>query len=529
MLSNFFSFKIILVTILCCFSSCTWRASITDIDREASVNNVDNSFVGECVDEALNTSQCLTATQRYVTSVLGSNIVGPNASLSSSITAGYYSGTTTATMSDANLLATNIKNGTSIFGVVGSFSGSFQTVMASTAHRDAGVQVIANLAGQSTSSQITLESEQNTYAGIDLPNTGGFNYRDIPDVSKDDDGYMGTSCKYALRPANDCGTNQNTIAARMADCLLQNPLSSSWNGEVQCNGSKGLWSLVTRNGANKEVWQDRRTGKIWSSKVTNGFVNWCQASGNTQMAAVTYSNSYNNTAGTPIVGNGTIGSLSGGDFAAAETIVITFSNATTFSVSGANCGGGGSSGGLTTTAGSTVTFSRANYCSFTLTQGSTNFAVNDKFVLQSVDGLSYGCVPGAISSLQPATPISYCTEAAGFSGPAGENWTTGVYLPTKGGMGKIATAQSPSVRWRLPSVDDFKIADVNGIRLVMPDMGIAGINRPTADGSPGAGTIEWTSSVFSFGRSNAFNFLPNYGHTSNAVMFSGLQVRCVGR
>lgn len=483
-----------------------------------------------CNDNALNAAQCSTAVNRYVASTLGGNITGANASLSTTIPTGFYNGSSTATMSDTNLVAANIKNGTSIFGVTGNYlgTGTFQQNMASSALRDAGIQVIPNLTGQTTSNQITLDNEQNTYAGADLPTTGGYNYRDIPDMTKDDEGYDGTTCKYATRPSVDCGTTQNTIAARIADCVTQNPSTSTWNGSTQCSSGQGNWKLVTRQGANKEVWQDQRTGQLWSSTVTSA-INWCQASGNTQMASLTYTNAFNNTAGTPVVGNGTIGSLSGGTTSAGETITITFTSATAFTVSGANCGGGSiASGGLTATAGSTVTWSRSNYCSFTLTQGSTNFAVNDKFTLQSVNAASYSCAPGATSALQPASPISYCAEAASVNASAGENWGTGVYLAAKGGMGKTATAQSPSVRWRLPSMYDYNIANANGIRFVMPDMGITGTSRPSSDGSVG-GNVEWSSSLVSFSRYYAWNFYSVSGNVGNVSRSSTYSARCVGR
>jgi hypothetical protein len=259
-------------------------------------------------------------------------------------------------------------------------------------------------------------------------------------------------------------------------------------------------------------------------------INWCQASGNIQLAPVTYSSSYNTAAGTPIVGNGTIGAISGGSSSAGETITITFTSATTFTVSGANCGGGSiTSGGLTASAGSTATFSRANYCSFTLTQGAVNFANNDIFIVKSVSAASYSCAPGAASALQPASPISYCAEVAGVNAPAGENWGTGVYMAAKGGMGKTATAQSPSVRWRLPSIEDYMQANVNGIRFVMPDMGIAGTSRPIADGSTGGINYEWSSSLYSNSRSIAWIFYASNGNVGYVNRVNGYPVRCSAR
>lgn len=134
----------------------------------------------------------------------------------------------------------------------------------------------------------------------------------------------------------------------------------------------------------------------------------------------------------------------------------------------------------------------------------------DIFIVKSMSAASYSCAPGAASALQPASPISYCAEVAGVNAPAGENWGTGVYMAAKGGMGKTATAQSPSVRWRLPSIYDYNIANANGIRFVMPDMGIAGTSRPSIDGSVG-GNTEWSSSLVSSYRYSAWSFVSYYG------------------
>ena len=505
-----------------------------------------------CTDDVLNAAQCSTAASRYVytaayggrnatcsaglnaaacwtnainqytTSTAGANVNGADGSLSATIPSGYYAGTETATMSDTDLVAGNIRTGITLFGVNGTLS--FSHLTASSALRDPGVKVIPNLTDlATTSAQLTLNNENTLYAGADLPTTGGYNYRDVPSMAVDDEGYYGTNCKYAPRPSSNCGTSQATLALRIADCQTANPSSSSWNGSTQCNGGQGLWRLVARSAANEEVWQDQRTGLLWSS-IVNTAINWCRATGNTELTPLTFINSFNNTAGTLITGNGTIGALSSGTTSANETVTITFTSATAFTVSGANCGGGAiTGGGLTVTAGSTVTWSRANYCSFTLTQGSTNFAVNDRFTLQSVQNSAYSCAPSG--PLQPASPVSYCAEAAGLNAGVGDDWVTPIYMTAKGGLGKNST---PGVRWRSPSIDDYKIADANGIRFVMPDMGIGGASRPSPDGSV-AGSAEWSSSVVSSGRFNAWVFIAGVGVVDGSIRSSTYGARCVGR
>ncbi len=503
---------------------------------------------------------------------LGTNVAGANGTLSATIPAAYYDGTTSCTMSDTNLTSGNIISGVTIFGVAGSIANegnfnaqnawpgagyyganpinlpsasqiaagstvlgvagavSFPSLVGSNAPRDAGIDVDAVLAGQTTSSQITLAQETTTYANTALPSGGGYNYRDIPNVTKDDEGYLGTTCNYAPRPSNSCGISaqDTTIALRISDCASKNPTTSSWNGATQCNSGQGLWNLVSRDGANQEVWQDARTGLLWSSRVSSG-ANWCEASGNTQYAPVAFTNAYNNAIGTPIVGTGTVGSISGGSASLGETITILFTSATTFTVTstGNGCSGGTQSGVLTATAGSTATWSRANYCSFTLTQGATNWAVNDTILLASTGANNYSCYPNAASGLQPASPLSYCAENGGsFTNyPAGESWPAGTYLPAKGLMGANST---PAVYWRLPSQHDYELAEVDGIRMVMPDMGVAGTNRPNIDAST-VGSPEWSSTTSSSLRGNGWVFNSQSGPFTTTFHYSSYAVRCVGR
>jgi hypothetical protein len=502
------AFLLLLPVLALGLSACSLKGGLSDSSGDSTVQSATGSSVTSWVNSLASTT---------VTASI------PNAT---------YSGKT-CSFTDANLVAGNIKSSTSIFGVTGTYVGNFQSAMGSMALRDAGVQVISNLSGQTTSFQLSLDNEQNLYTAADLPTTGGYNYRDVPDATKDSDNFQGVTCKYATRPSVNCGTTQTTIAARIADCAAQNPSSSTWNGATQCNRGQAIWKLVTRSAANKEVWQDQRTGQIWSSVVSQT-ANWCQASGNTQQAPVTFINSFNNAAGTPITGDGTIGSISGGTSSQAETITVTMTGATTFTVTGtaagAGCQGGAiTAGGLTGAAGSTVTWSRANYCSFVLTQGAINFANNDKFTLQSVDAANYSCAAGAASGLQPASPISFCAEVAGVNAPAGETWGTGSYMTAKGGMGKTATGTSPSIRWRLPSTEDQRQAEIDGMTMVMPDTGLPGSSRPTPDTSAGGLANEWSSTLSSNFRQNAWEFDPDVGGFSRTGRNTAQGARCVGR
>jgi hypothetical protein len=147
-----------------------------------------------------------------------------------------------------------------------SAGGSFVDFMASALHRD------------QTTAQITLKAE--LAQGVTALPAG---YRKFPRIGNDilptagdDDGYIGGSVTYALRPATSCGTNQSTVADRIAHCASQNPTRSTWDGSVSGNSGQGVWKLVTYNGAH-EVWRDERTGLLWSDNL--GTTNWCRASG----------------------------------------------------------------------------------------------------------------------------------------------------------------------------------------------------------------------------------------------------------
>lgn len=77
-------------------------------------------------------------------------------------------------------------------------------------------------------------------------------------------------------------------------------------------------------------------------------------------------------------------------------------------------------------------------------------------VVSNVGGVD--CTPGG--SLQPASPISLCAEVPGLT-------TSSTHDPVKGGMRAVATGTTPSVIWRLPTIYDWKQADLDGVRHVL--------------------------------------------------------------
>ena len=307
---------------------------------------------------------------------------------------GYYPGITSANLP----LASQYCTGTTIFGVAGTADCAASTLTSNT-NRDLGV------------TQLQQDSEVTTYAGAALP-TG---YRDVPVATKDDDGYNGINMNYVTRPSTDCGLS-GILASRITNCGF------AWSGAAHGNSGQATWSLVTRNGANKEVWQDQHTGLLWSSLVAGVGAtpadDWCEAAGDSEVADPT--------------------------------------------------------------------------CS-----GNT---------------------------------ISYCAET-GLSPDVvlGENWvpTTPSYSAAKGLMGKNS---APAVRWRLPTVHDYEQAEIDGIRMVMPDMGLPGGWRPSIDTSAGVTSgNEWTASMSDQSTANAFVFHADYGYVNFGARTSMYAIRCVGR
>lgn len=115
------------------------------------------------------------------------------------------------------------------------------------------------------------------------------------------------------------------------------------------------------------------------------------------------------------------------------------------------------------------------------------------------------------------TAWSACYEGAGFA-------NTGVLVPVpsldntgKGGMALAATGSSPAVAWRIPTFNDYEIADYHGLRFVMPDIGSNGVGE------------EWTGTVNSTNVVQAWTYSSVVGSHSSRSRGSGYSVRCVGR
>ncbi|NBW99264.1 hypothetical protein EBR03_06800, partial [bacterium] len=78
----------------------------------------------------------------------------------------------------------------------------------------------------------------------------------------------------------------------------------------------------------------------------------------------------------------------------------------------------------------------------------------------------YNCQAGEGGSLQPSTPLSVCADASLL---AGLNGISTYETPSSEDERKGNLSVS-SVKWRLPTIEDWQLANVNGIRKVLPNM-----------------------------------------------------------
>jgi hypothetical protein len=415
-----------------------------------------------------------------ILSSLTANTIGSGGGTSVTFTAPTGTAYSTVTVDEGSqFLAANVCSTATIYGLPGSASCSVSgtstvvsvlSVLQSGASRD------------STATQITVTQEVSTYAGVDFP----AGVRDIPAVATDDDGGSASSVVTRLNRANnntggsfnvwntgvarkECGMGIATIAGRIASCDAQHATKPSWDtsssdGKISWSGAtsgfglagEGSWTLVT----------------VYALGGSNGTT--CPASNTTASSCREVWRDDR----TGLLWSDRIGSNSTIGTANIDFFTWCTASGNTQNVSG-DCRTSGN-GGL---AGSTYNFAG----------------------------------------------ISLCAEAAGLTTPIGtadagnqvalytSAWTeVGTAVrDAKGGMLKTANsdpaglAQSPSVRWRLPTKWDYQQADNDGIRLVLPNFYTGNENVWSASLDSGSRTNVWlfgslNGGVASFGRAGQF-------------------------
>jgi hypothetical protein len=118
--------------------------------------------------------------------------------------------------------------------------------------------------------------------------------------------------------------------------------------------------------------------------------------------------------------------------------------------------------------------------------------------------------PQLSSIMQPASPISVCPDVDAGEIAAGGGTATYTYVNPEADF--KAGLSHPETTWRLPSRNDWLLAEVNGIRKVLPNMD---------------GFYFWSSSSVSSGRKYAWYFYGGNGSMSGGNRNVTRSVRCV--
>lgn len=113
--------------------------------------------------------------------------------------------------------------------------------------------------------------------------------------------------------------------------------------------------------------------------------------------------------------------------------------------------------------------------------------------------------------MQPSRPVSVCTDVVDGKLVAGDSDDRGYIYVNPESAFKARLGVNENVNWKLPSIDDYKLADTNGMRKVLPNMDYT----------------FWSSSS-NFGSGYAWIFIGDRWYLDGKFRLYSLSVRCVG-
>lgn len=150
-----------------------------------------------------------------------------------------------------------------------------------------------------------------------------------------------------------------------------------------------------------------------------------------------------------------------------------------------------------------------NWCKASGSSNSANVSVNNRYKENDASGICNNSANQAQDVA--ASVISACLEDLGFTNIDSDF--------TINGKADLNLSSSPKIHWRVPTLYDYEVAEYNGIRFVLPDMG-------TQRSIP---LVEWTGTVNSANRSEAWgvNSMDGAHRLINRSDLAG--VRCIGR
>lgn len=150
-----------------------------------------------------------------------------------------------------------------------------------------------------------------------------------------------------------------------------------------------------------------------------------------------------------------------------------------------------------------------NWCKASGSSGTSNTTVANRYKEADPSNI---CNNSANQNQAVGVPVvSACLEDLGFT-------TTDSDINING-KADLNLTSSPKIHWRIPTFYDYEVAEYNGIRFVMPDMG-------TQRTVP---LVEWTGTINSANRAEAWgiNSMDGAHRTINRSDLAG--VRCIGR
>lgn len=139
---------------------------------------------------------------------------------------------------------------------------------------------------------------------------------------------------------------------------------------------------------------------------------------------------------------------------------------------------------------------------------SNNLGVNARYREDDANNI---CDQDVNQNNTAGSVISACFEGSGFGTDAD------VDPAGKAGLSITATATSPAVAWRLPTMYDYEVADAHGIRFVMPDIG----NH--------FATEEWMATTLASDKTKAWTYTGSAGLQLNKTRNIKVMARCIGR
>lgn len=571
-----------------------------------------SGVLGLCATNGLQSTSCSVVANTYWTNQLGANIIVADGVLASVITAGYYDGSQTLTMSDSDLVANKIKSGVNIFGVAGSVIEESHN--SCSANGQSGCITTTNIVSgtlrnsfSATNGTLNSLIPQGYYDG-----TKSVSFTDVNLISTNivfgatifgvtgsavaaysacaDGGLNNSQCstaanRYVYSTANggrslDCSAGANASACwtnntnqYVTGTLGTNVSSWSNSGTTTVSGAiaagyysgntisftdAGLISSNIRAGtsifnvagayygpAMSNMHRDKTTTQISQSNetITGGGALYTNADpagyraipkiskdddGNTggSVTKVSRTNWDTTCDATTGAGGGTANNVC--KCGTTGSIDLRIADCAAHAVIGANSTWDGSTKAnagqgtwkLVTRTGSvslgkgrevwrdeqtkliwsSLVATTLNWCK---ASGSNNIAGNP---VAEVDPQGYCGNAGHTAAYQNNTgqAVSACFE------------DDGTYFTQTGtdqlGKGGLSRASSPVVGWRLPTKYDYQQADNNGLRFVVPDV-----------------NWEWSASVYSVNRVNAWIFDSDVGLVYVDSRISDFAVRCVGR